>query len=137
MNRRTAAAPDRHALLTGHAYPAASSARIVSPAASEYSTPLRTASPFENPYGEPRGAPKKETSNGGFVSLFQGTAAQQRSAADLEEQNDSRLDALSERIKMLKDVCLIGNTDFNWDWQRSTRLYPRYEFLGMYLLHTE
>lgn len=104
MNRRTAGAPDRHALLTGHSYPAASSARVGGPAVSEYNTSMRTASPFENPYGEPRGAPKKDAPNGGFVSLFQGTAAQQRSAADLEEQNDSRLNALSERIKMLKDV---------------------------------
>lgn len=130
MNRRTAGAPDRHALLTAHSYPAStSSARLVSPAVSEYSTPLRTASPYENPYGDARatdGAPKKEA-GGGFVSLFQGTAAQQRSAADLEEQNDSRLDALSERIKMLKDVGRPAYLDFYGDWQRSARLDSGYE----------
>ncbi|WFD46724.1 protein transport protein bet1 [Malassezia furfur] len=111
MSRRTAAAPDRHALLTGHAYPSSSSVRVASPAVTEYNTPLRTASPYENPYGDMQGAPKKEaSSSSGFVSLFQGTAAQQRSAADLEEQNDTRLNALSERIKMLKDISMgIGN----------------------------
>lgn len=39
------------------------------------------------------------------MNLFSGTIGQQNTAADLEEQNDARLNSLSERIKMLKDVC--------------------------------
>lgn len=131
MSRRTAAAPDRHALLTGHAYPSSSSVRVASPAVTEYNTPLRTASPYENPYGDMQGAPKKEaSSSSGFVSLFQGTAAQQRSAADLEEQNDTRLNALSERIKMLKDVCPSAHQDLDGDRKRSARVYKRDELVG-------
>ncbi|WFC97619.1 protein transport protein bet1 [Malassezia yamatoensis] len=117
MNRRSAAVPDRHALLKGSQFPATSSGRNASPNLSEYSTPLRTASPFENPYGDPRGGLRREAPGGESINMFQGSAAQQRSAADLEEQNDSRLDALSERIKMLKDVRGIINLDYHWDWQ--------------------
>ncbi|WFD33738.1 protein transport protein bet1 [Malassezia cuniculi] len=87
---------NRHALLTGQSYPSALSSGVPSP---QY-TPYRTDSPFENPYarsyGDTIGAPKKEP--------FYGNDAQQRTAADLEEQNDMRLEGLSERIRMLKDV---------------------------------
>lgn len=96
MSRRTAAGvADRHALLSGQSYPAAVSSR----APNAQFTPYRSDSPFENPYARSAsdmiGAPKKD---------FFGSDAQQRAAADLEEQNDMRLEGLSERIRMLKDV---------------------------------
>ncbi|WFD30107.1 protein transport protein bet1 [Malassezia sp. CBS 17886] len=122
MNRRGAGATDRHALLKAHAYPSSSSsATVLSPAASAYSTPTRTASPYENPYGRAGGdhvigmghigAPKKEPAPAApFSNLFSGNSLQQRTAADLEDQNDARLDGLSERIKVLKDISTgIGN----------------------------
>jgi len=82
-------------------------------------------SPFENPYNAPSrsmdqvGAPKKEPGGqSGSVSLFSGTIGQQNSAADLEEQNDARLNGLSERIKMLKDVRKrCSQTDFDGHWE--------------------
>ncbi|PWN92869.1 hypothetical protein FA10DRAFT_246867 [Acaromyces ingoldii] len=95
----------------------------------------RTASPFEQPYshystGTPyapsssyntsdpyseydRGAPKKEGQPGGggggaFGSFLSSIGA--RTAEDLEEQNDERLEGLSTKVKMLKDITLgIGN----------------------------
>lgn len=98
MSRRNAAGvADRHALLAGQTYPSAVSTR----ASNSPYIPYRSDSPFENPYArnaaDTFGAPKKET--------FYGSDAQQRAAADLEEQNDMRLEGLSERIRMLKDVC--------------------------------
>ncbi|PKI84815.1 hypothetical protein MVES_001198 [Malassezia vespertilionis] len=106
MNRRNAAGvADRHALLTPRTY----SGEDPSLSQDGYNA---TASPYENPYGPPEaGAPKKEAPAGrGYISLFNGSAAQQSSAAHLEEQNDSRLDALSERIKLLRDISTgIGN----------------------------
>lgn len=99
MNRRPAA--DRHALLTAQTYSTTSSA----------ATGGRSwdVSPLESPYapraGDRIGAPNKEPQGDGYVSLFGSLGAQQqRTASDLEEQNDSRLEGLSERIKMLKDV---------------------------------
>lgn len=112
MNRRNAGMPDRHAMLTQQAYPSSSSA--IPRTAAGFESPWRTDSPFENPYGfgsghavgDEQGAPKKEAPPPSrFMSMFSGTAAQERSAADLEEQNDARLSGLSERIKLLKDVC--------------------------------
>lgn len=131
----------------------------------------RTASPFEQPYshystGTPyppsssyntsdpyseydRGAPKKEGQPGGgggaFGSFLSSIGA--RTAEDLEEQNDERLEGLSTKVKMLKDVSLnaaapectgrqrrgelgtwltvrgILKTDYAGDRQRSPRLH--------------
>lgn len=115
MNRRPAAGvADRHALLTAHAYPGASTARGPTPSGGAWGN---SSSPFETPYAQRAaggaagqdevGAPKKEPGhNAGFVSLFGGSTAQQQSAADLEEQNDARLEGLSERIKLLKDISM-------------------------------
>lgn len=115
MNRRNAAVADRHALLSSHAYPG-SAPTFRSSAIPNYDSHRRTDSPFENPYGHNQapfhaygeaGAPKKGPSSNGanYMNLFSGTIGQQNTAADLEEQNDARLNSLSERIKMLKDVC--------------------------------
>jgi len=114
MSRRTGAGVlDRHALLSTSAYP--SSSRN-SPA------PYRNSSPFEQPYGgdtsDPYaeyniGAPKKEPyvngpsgshlgSNGGLFGA--------RTAEQLEEQNDDKLEGLSAKVRMLKDITVgIGN----------------------------
>ena len=120
MNRRHAAVPDRHALLTGqaYAYPTSTSTNTM-PQVGATKTPWRSDSPFENPYGSSeilsgeKGASKKDhppSTRSNLVSLFSGTAGQQNSAADLEEQNDARLSGLSERIKLLKDVCIASGT---------------------------
>lgn len=100
-------------MLAAHSYPTTSSTFGTSSSAS-VGEPRRMESPFENPYSAPSrnmdhvGAPKKEPSGqSGFVSLFSGTIGQQNTAADLEEQNDARLNGLSERIKMLKDVRVV------------------------------
>lgn len=111
MNRRSTAHYDRHAMLTAHSYPTTSSAFSYNSATSQ-GVPQRMESPFENPYNassrneiQEVGAPKKEPgAPTGFMSLFSGTPGQQSTAADLEEQNDARLNGLSERIKILKDV---------------------------------
>lgn len=107
MSRRTAAGvADRHALLSGQSYPAAVSSRAPN---AQY-MPYRSDSPFENPYARSAsdmvGAPKKE---------LYGSDAQQRAAADIEEQNDMRLEGLSDRIRLLKDVRWLL-TDLNWHW---------------------
>lgn len=105
MNRRNAPMPERYAVLTDHAYPSSTSAKM-GPRNAVFEKPWRSDSPFENPYemsAQEPGAPKKDAQNS-FVSLFSGTSAQQSSAADLEEQNDARLSGLSERIKLLKDI---------------------------------
>lgn len=116
MSRRPGAGViDRHALLSSSAYPSSSRS---SPA-------IRTASPFEQPYegdtSDPYaeynrsvGAPKKEPplySNGtqqngrpanGIFGL--------RTAEQLEEQNDDRLEGLSAKVRILKDITVgIGN----------------------------
>ncbi|KAN0063224.1 protein transport protein bet1 [Thecaphora frezii] len=122
MNRR-AGAVDRHALLSSGAYP--SSSRSVAPGTGG-SVGYRAAAPFEQPYGhyptsDPYaeygnhvGAPKKETpnttgANGGLLGRMAAYASQ-RTAEDLEEQNDQRLEGLSARVKMLKDITTgIGN----------------------------
>ena len=118
MNRRHAAVPDRHALLTGQAYAYPTSTNTM-PQVAATKTPWRSDSPFENPYGSSeilsgeKGASKKDhppSTRSNLVSLFSGTAGQQNSAADLEEQNDARLSGLSERIKLLKDVCIASGT---------------------------
>ncbi|WFD26986.1 hypothetical protein MNAN1_001978 [Malassezia nana] len=91
-----------------------------------HGVPRRMESPFENPYSAPArnvmqevGAPKKEPgAPTGFMSLFSGTPGQQSTAADLEEQNDARLNGLSERIKILKDVRICCSlVDLDRDWQ--------------------
>lgn len=127
MNRRNAGLPHRHAMLMQQTYPSSTSAMPRTTAAFE--SPWRTDSPFENPYGpasgyaagnDEQGAPKKEAPlPNKFVSMFSGTAVQQRSAADLEEQNDARLSGLSERIKLLKDVRKLGGltADLDRHWK--------------------
>ena len=130
MNRRSAAVYDRHAMLAAHSYPTTSST-FGTPSSASLDEPRRMESPFENPYSAPSrgvdqvGAPKKEPSGqSGFVSLFSGTIGQQNSAADLEEQNDARLNGLSERIKMLKDVRMkCSHTDLDGYRKRSAGIY--------------
>jgi len=137
MNRRSAAVYDRHAMLAAHSYPTTSST-FGTPSSASLDEPRRMESPFENPYSAPSrgvdqvGAPKKEPSGqSGFVSLFSGTIGQQNSAADLEEQNDARLNGLSERIKMLKDVRMkCSHTDLDGYRKRSAGIYDGDEFIG-------
>lgn len=91
MNRRPGAVPN-----------------LPSSSVGSHAAPLRTASPYENPYGDVQ------------TSQFAGGGMHQRTAADLEEQNDSRLDALSERIKMLKEVGRVPDRDFYGHRRAST-----------------
>jgi blocked-early-in-transport protein 1 len=115
MSRRTGAGVvDRHALLSTSAYPSSSRS---SP------SPYRNASPFEQPYAENTsdpyseynvGAPKKEAPlygsgmNGGNSSGSGLWGA--RSAEQLEEQNDDKLEGLSAKVRILKDITVgIGN----------------------------
>ncbi|EPQ28911.1 uncharacterized protein PFL1_03712 [Pseudozyma flocculosa PF-1] len=138
MNRR-AGAVDRHALLSSGAYPSSSRAaglgayRTASPFEQPYGAPPQPTSshqhPFQAPagstpnyetsdpyaeYGNHVGAPKKEPpnttgANGGLLGRMAAYASQ-RTAEDLEEQNDQRLEGLSARVKMLKDITTgIGN----------------------------
>lgn len=110
---------DRHALLSAGAYPSSSRSP---PGPATY----RTSSPFEQPYtnggspytsdpyaeyGNQQGAPKKEPGDQppGFFGRVAAYASQ-RTAEDLEEQNDERLEGLSARVKMLKDVSLTHAT---------------------------
>ena len=120
MNRR-AGATDRHALLAGGAYPTSSSLSA-----------YRSSSPYDsNPYPSTStsngssstyhssdfvGAPKKEppTSNTYGDGIF-GRAASNysatRTAEDLEEQNDQRLEGLTARVSMLKEITLNIGTE--------------------------
>lgn len=128
MNRRGAGLADRHALLSTAAYP--SSSRSASPSLGLGAS--RSASPFENPYGggqgssyvraaDPydeyevaKGAPKKEPRYSGGAALGGGIASRiaaygsQRTAEDLEGQNDEKLEGLSAKVKMLKDVSICA-----------------------------
>ena len=108
MNRRHAAVPDRHALLTGqvYAYPTSTSTNTM-PQVGATKTPWRSDSPFENPYGSSeilsgeKGASKKDHPPGtrsNLVSLFSGTAGQQNSAADLEAVSYTHLTLPTKRI---------------------------------------
>jgi blocked-early-in-transport protein 1 len=113
MSRR-AGVTDRHALLSSSAYPSSSRS---SPA------PYRNASPFEQPYGtntsDPyaeynTGAPKKEPpySNGAGLGGYptRNGLYGARSAEQLEEQNDDKLEGLSAKVRILKDITVgIGN----------------------------
>lgn len=113
MNRR-AGATDRHALLAGGAYPTSSSLPSSYRSSSPYdSSPYASSS--SQPYNPSDyiGAPKKEPSNASD-SIF-GRAASNysatRTAEDLEEQNDSRLDGLTARVSMLKEITLNIGTE--------------------------
>ncbi|EST07593.1 Target SNARE coiled-coil domain protein [Kalmanozyma brasiliensis GHG001] len=116
MNRR-AGATDRHALLAGGAYPSSSSLSA-----------YRSSSPYDsNPYPSTStngsstynsadfvGAPKKEPTESYGNNIF-GRAASSyvatRTAEDLEEQNDQRLDGLTARVSMLKEITLNIGTE--------------------------
>jgi blocked-early-in-transport protein 1 len=112
MSRRPGAGVlDRHALLSTSAYPSSSRS---SPA------PYRNASPFEQPYGADTsdpyaeynvGAPKKEPPlNGGTNSSSGRGLFGSRTAEQLEEQNDDRLEGLTAKVRILKDITIgIGN----------------------------
>ncbi|PWZ00638.1 hypothetical protein BCV70DRAFT_231471 [Testicularia cyperi] len=127
MNRR-AGGTDRHALLAGGAYPSSSSLAA-----------YRSASPYEQPYSAAgssnghgysgystptatdasdfQGAPKKEpgynSTGAGSNGLFGRMAsyASTRTAEDLEDQNDQRLEGLSARVTMLKEITLNIGTE--------------------------
>lgn len=115
MSRRAGAGVvDRHALLSTSALPSSSRS---SPA------PYRNASPFEQPYGADTsdpyseyniGAPKKEPALYGSDSNSNGRIGNglfgSRTAEQLEEQNDDRLEGLSAKVRILKDITVgIGN----------------------------
>jgi hypothetical protein len=57
-------------------------------------------------YSDYLGAPKKENGQSGSAlgGGSWGSYAQQRTAEDLEEGNDVRIEGLSAKVKMLKDV---------------------------------
>lgn len=112
---------DRHALLSTSVYPSSSRS---SPA------PNRNASPFEQPYGEDAyaeynvGAPKKEaplyggpsagsagTVNGGAGTRLGNGLFGARTAEQLEEQNDDRLEGLSAKVRILKDITVGIGTE--------------------------
>ncbi|SNX83264.1 related to BET1 - Type II membrane protein required for vesicular transport between ER and Golgi [Melanopsichium pennsylvanicum] len=122
MNRR-AGATDRHALLAGGAYPTSSSLNA-----------YRSSSPYDsNPYPSSTsssngtsgyqssdfiGAPKKEppiNPNPSYGDGIFGRAASAysatRTAEDLEEQNDQRLEGLTARVSMLKEITLNIGTE--------------------------
>lgn len=122
MNRR-AGATDRHALLAGGAYPTSSSLSA-----------YRSSSPYDsNPYASTStlnasssyrssdfvGAPKKEpappANSSSYGDGIFGRAASAysatRTAEDLEEQNDQRLDGLTARVSMLKEITLNIGTE--------------------------
>lgn len=121
MNRR-AGATDRHALLAGGAYPTSSSLSA-----------YRSSSPYDsNPYPSTSngssypsssssnpsdfiGAPKKEPSTSSYSDGIFGRAASNytatRTAEDLEEQNDQRLQGLTARVSMLKEITLNIGTE--------------------------
>ncbi len=115
MSRRHAAGvADRYAMLSGGAGP------------SSLNPSLRSASPFEQPYGNgnSHGADHSDYLGGGGSSAGYkkddgygysgpgkvlggaswGSYAQQRTAEDLEEGNDTRIEGLSAKVRMLKDV---------------------------------
>lgn len=107
MNRRYAGVADRHALLSSAALPGGYSKYRVS-TLTEQDSPQRTESPFENPYAD--ASPGWPAASGATASGRSGLyAAQQATASELEEQNDSRLNGLSERIKLLKQVRQWGS----------------------------
>lgn len=112
MNRR-AGATDRHALLAGGAYPSSSSLSA-----------YRSSSPYENPYASTSsngngtyhssdfiGAPKKEPPSDTIFGRATSNYTATRTAEDLEEQNDSRLDGLTARVSMLKEITLNIGTE--------------------------
>ncbi|SJX61712.1 related to BET1-Type II membrane protein required for vesicular transport between ER and Golgi [Sporisorium reilianum f. sp. reilianum] len=114
MNRR-AGATDRHALLAGGAYPSSSSLSA-----------YRSSSPYDaNPYPSSStngtayhssdfvGAPKKEPASHGEGIFARAASAYSatRTAEDLEEQNDQRLDGLTARVSMLKEITLNIGTE--------------------------
>lgn len=121
MNRR-AGATDRHALLAGGAYPSSSSLSA-----------YRSSSPYDsNPYASTSnsngsssyhssdfvGAPKKEPPVGSQSSYGDGIFGRAasaysatRTAEDLEEQNDQRLEGLTARVSMLKEITLNIGTE--------------------------
>lgn len=123
MNRR-AGATDRHALLAGGAYPSSSSLSA-----------YRSSSPYDsNPYPSSSsssafsgngsgsyqssadfiGAPKKEPPSSygnGILGRAASNYTATRTAEDLEEQNDSRLDGLTARVSMLKEITLNIGTE--------------------------
>ncbi|GAC96349.1 protein transport protein [Pseudozyma hubeiensis SY62] len=114
MNRR-AGATDRHALLAGGAYPSSSSLSAYRSSSPYDSNPYPSTSTSNGTYhsSDSIGAPKKEPppSDGpyGGSSIF-GRAASAysatRTAEDLEEQNDQRLEGLTARVSMLKEITL-------------------------------
>ncbi|KAJ1027443.1 hypothetical protein NDA18_003449 [Ustilago nuda] len=124
MNRR-AGATDRHALLAGGAYPTSSSLsayRSSSPYDSNpYPSTSSNGSAYPSSSSNPSdfiGAPKKEppsTSSSFYSDGTFGRAASNytatRTAEDLEEQNDQRLDGLTARVSMLKEITLNIGTE--------------------------
>ncbi|SAM80388.1 related to BET1-Type II membrane protein required for vesicular transport between ER and Golgi [Ustilago bromivora] len=124
MNRR-AGATDRHALLAGGAYPTSSSLsayRSSSPYDSNpYPSTSSNGSSYPSSSSNPSdfiGAPKKEppsTSSSFYSDGTFGRAASNytatRTAEDLEEQNDQRLDGLTARVSMLKEITLNIGTE--------------------------
>lgn len=124
MNRR-AGATDRHALLAAGAYPTSSSLsayRSSSPYDSNpYPSTSSNGSSYPSSSSNPSdfiGAPKKEppsTSSSFYSDGTFGRAASNytatRTAEDLEEQNEQRLDGLTARVSMLKEITLNIGTE--------------------------
>ncbi|TKY86782.1 hypothetical protein EX895_004422 [Sporisorium graminicola] len=118
MNRR-AGATDRHALLAGGAYPSSSSLSAYRSSSPYDSNPYASGSTSNGSYQSSDfiGAPKKEpvaptnTSYGdGIFGRAASAYSATRTAEDLEEQNDQRLDGLTARVSMLKEITLnIGS----------------------------
>lgn len=78
----------------------------------------RTSSPFENPYASTSSsssatrfdAKKHDDAPASAGKPWGGWGQQSRLAEQLEEGNDARLEGLSDRVKILKDITLgIGN----------------------------
>ncbi|SPO24807.1 related to BET1 - Type II membrane protein required for vesicular transport between ER and Golgi [Ustilago trichophora] len=123
MNRR-AGATDRHALLAGGAYPTSSSLSAYRSSSPYDSNPYPSTSngSSSTPYQSSDfiGAPKKEppTSNNSSSSYGDGIFGRAasaysatRTAEDLEEQNDQRLEGLTARVSMLKEITLNIGTE--------------------------
>lgn len=125
MNRR-AGATDRHALLAGDAYPTSSSLSAYRSSSPYDSNPYASTSTSNGSYHSSDfvGAPKKEppppppppsSSNSSYGDGIFARAASAytatRTAEDLEEQNDQRLEGLTARVSMLKEITLNIGTE--------------------------
>jgi blocked-early-in-transport protein 1 len=111
MNRRTGGT-DRHALLAGGAYPTSSSLSAYR-SSSQYDSPYPSTSSTPPTYSSSDfvGAPKKEPHGDSILGRATSNYTATRTAEDLEEQNDQRLDGLTARVSMLKEITLNIGTE--------------------------